>query len=103
MVIGMSAFFLQNMRPVSRVNRIMYSFLSGRYVPLVLMPAWLSTVNDLLFYRYTFAFPLEIVFVLHEIDIGTMFIKQMIWVVLMIFIFNLVFKLGIKRYEAVGA
>lgn len=103
MIIGMSAFFIQNMRPINRLSSIFYSLLSGQFIPLALMPSLVSKLNNFFFFRYTFAFPLEIIFMSDKIDIGKMFVVQIVWVVIIIFLFNIIYKLGLKRYEAVGA
>ena len=103
MIIGMTAFFVQNMMPINRLNRIFYALMSGQIIPVSLMPVGVLKITNLLFFRYTFAFPSEILFVPEQLNIVSLFLGQMIWVVIMIFLFNLVFKMGVRRYEAYGA
>ena len=103
LVIGMGAFFIQNVEPLSRFNRIICMLFSGQFVPLALMPFWITKINNLFLFRYTFSFPSEIIFRLDKINIGNMFLVQFFWVIFMILLFKLVYKIGIKRYEANGA
>ncbi|MBU0976706.1 MAG: ABC-2 family transporter protein [Patescibacteria group bacterium] len=103
MIIGMCAFFIQNVDPISRLNRILFMLLSGQVFPVVLMPAWMAGINNLLFYRYTFAFSADIIFTPDEINLPFMFGMQALWVILIIIIFKLLYKFGIKKYEAYGA
>jgi len=103
MIIGMTAFFIQNNMPMNRLNRILYMILSGQMFPLAFLPAWLASINNWIFFRYTFSFSLEVLFTFEDIPYVEMFIKQIIWVVLIYILFKLIYAIGIKRYEAVGA
>lgn len=103
MIIGMSGFWILNISPVNRFNRILFFLMSGQMVPLVFLPSWLTRINDFFFFRYTFAFPLEVIFNLSEIDMLLMLTRQIVWVFIMIITFNIIYKIGIKKYEAVGA
>jgi len=101
-IIGMSAFFVVNMSPVNRLNRIGYALLSGQIIPIALFPSWINRLNDLLFFRYTFAFPLQVIFEFGQIRFFSLFIRQCIWIGILIVLFNFVYKRGIRHYEAVG-
>jgi ABC-2 type transport system permease protein len=103
LIIGMTAFFIDDISPVGRLNRVLFSLMSGQIYPLALLPVWITKFNDLFFFRYTFAFPSEIIFTPESIDYTKMFSIQIIWVLILIIAFNLIYKTGIKRYEAYGA
>lgn len=103
MIIGMGAFFIQNIEPLSRLNRILYMLLSGQVFPVILMPAWMSKLNNLFFYRYTFGLPADIIFTLDELNLPFLFGMQFLWLILIVIAFKIIYKLGIKRYEAYGA
>jgi len=62
MIIGMSAFFVHNIIPINRFNRIVYYLISGTSIPLVFFPTWSLKIINFLFYRYTFGYANEIVF-----------------------------------------
>lgn len=103
MIIGMMAFFLQNTNAIDRLSRIVGSFLNGQSVPLALLPLWVVSINDWFFYRYTFALSADIIFRFEFIELNALMLRQLMWVGIMYVFFLLIFKLGIKRYEAYGA
>lgn len=103
MIIGMLAFFLQETNAIDRLSRIVGSFLNGQSIPLALMPAWVVSINDWIFYRYTFAFPADILFRFDTLQLGILFFRQFLWVFLMYLFLTFIFKAGMKRYEAYGA
>lgn len=102
-IIGMSAFFIQNNDPITRLNRILFMLLSGQVFPVILMPVWMSRFNDLFFYRYTFAFSADIIFTPQKLNLPFMFGMQLLWVVLILIFFKIIYLTGLKRYEAYGA
>lgn len=77
--------------------------LSGRLVPLALMPGWVEDVAGWLPFKWTFQFPIE-VFIgrlsLAEITAGVG--MQIAWTLGMGLVFVLVWKRAIRRYAAVG-
>ncbi len=103
MIIGMLAFFLQETNAVDRLSRIVGSFLNGQSIPLALMPVWVVSINDWLFYRYTFALPADMIFRFEVLEIGGLFVRQCMWIVILYIVFGIIYKLGIRRYEAYGA
>lgn len=102
-IIGMTAFFIDDIVPINRLNRVFYALVSGQTFPLALMPASIARINDLFFYRYTFSFPSEILFTPNEVDYLKSFAIQVIWIFILIGVYEIIYKIGIKRYEAYGA
>ena len=77
--------------------------LSGRLVPMSLMPAWVQRVSYFLPFRWTFQFPIETVIGrLNGGQILTGLGVQIAWIVGLTFLIRLVWGKAIKRYTAVG-
>jgi ABC-2 type transport system permease protein len=77
--------------------------LSGRLVPLTLMPDWVQTVAWFLPFRWTFYFPIQaLVEDLSNEELIAGLAMQALWTVIGIGLFSLVWRYAIRRYTAVG-
>jgi ABC-2 type transport system permease protein len=79
-------------------------FLSGWIAPLALFPAGLRQIAYWLPYRSTLSFPLEILLgraTPAETTFG--FAITALWIVVFLVIYRVLWRLGLRRYEAVGA
>ena len=77
--------------------------LSGRLVPLTLMPDWVQAIAWVLPFRWTFYFPIEaLVGDLSNAELLGGLAMQLLWTLIGIGIFSLVWKRAIRRYTAVG-
>jgi viologen exporter family transport system permease protein len=78
--------------------------LSGRLVPLRLMPGWVQTLADFLPFKWTFGFPIESL-------VGHMSTRslllglgaQVMWTAMGYVFFTFAWRAAIKRFSAVGA
>jgi ABC-2 type transport system permease protein len=59
-LIGALAFVIESSTAVFEVYLAIFMVLSGYVVPLELFPAWLRAISDVLPFRYTLAFPVEV-------------------------------------------
>lgn len=59
-LIGALAFVMESSTSVFEVYLAIFMVLSGYIVPLELFPGWLQAIGDVLPFRYTLAFPVEI-------------------------------------------
>jgi len=77
--------------------------LSGRLVPLQLMPAWVQAVAELLPFKWTFFFPIEaLVGDLSTEELLRGLGMQVFWTLVGLGIFALVWRRAVRRYSAVG-
>lgn len=100
-LIGISAFWVTEVWPVAQVNDIMQSLFGGRYVPLTLLPTPILFLSNILPFKYMFYVPLSILLsksVNPLLDIGV----QFLYVFVLVGIYKMVWKSGIKKYESVG-
>lgn len=77
--------------------------LGGQVAPVVLLPGWLGAVAVALPFRYMVSFPVEVL--LGQVTgpaLGAGLAVQAGWTVVAVALFSLVWRLGVRRYAAVG-
>ncbi|MEA2701671.1 MAG: viologen exporter family transport system permease protein [Candidatus Parcubacteria bacterium] len=85
---------------IERVKR----FFSGGYFPLALLPAALATVSFYLPFQYSFYAPAMLYLGKLSFWEGvTGLLVQLAWIALLSVIVSIVWKMGLKRYEAAGS
>lgn len=102
--LGMITFWITRVSALFELYFALELLLSGRLVPLSLLPAWAQRIADYLPYRWAFAFQIELL--LGRLDarqtlIG--FAMQLLWIAIGALGLQLLWRAGIKRYSAVGA
>jgi ABC-2 type transport system permease protein len=77
--------------------------LSGRLVPMPLMPDWVQDIARFLPFQYAFFFPIEsLVGDLSDGELLRGLGAQLLWILIGFAIFRIAWKHAIKRYTAVG-
>jgi ABC-2 type transport system permease protein len=77
--------------------------LSGRLVPMPLMPDWVEGIARFLPFQYAFFFPIEsLVGDLSNEELFRGLLAQVAWILIGLGIFRLAWKHAVKRYSAVG-
>ena len=77
--------------------------LSGRIVPIALLPHWAQTVSFFLPFRWCFGFPITVLVgpvSHHDLLVGLG--MQVVWIAIGTAVMQLVWRAGVKRYSAVG-
>jgi len=101
--LGLITFWTTRVGALFSLYIIVELLLSGRLVPLTLMPEWAQTVAWLLPFRWTFYFPIEtLVGDLSNKELLGGLAMQVFWTVVGIGVFSLVWRHAIRRYTAVG-
>jgi viologen exporter family transport system permease protein len=77
--------------------------LSGRLVPLALMPGWVQTLANFLPFKWTFGFPIEaLVGDLSTRSLLGGLAAQVAWIVGGFIAFRFIFRIAVRHYAAVG-
>ena len=77
--------------------------LSGRLVPLPLMPDWVQDIARFLPFQWAFYFPIEaLVGDLSTQELLGGLVAQMLWILIGLVIFRFAWRSGVKRFSAVG-
>ena len=77
--------------------------LSGRLVPLQLMPDWVQTLADFLPFKWTFGYPIESL--VGDMSTQSLLLglaAQALWICIGLLMFNIVWRFAVKRFTAVG-
>jgi len=102
-VLGMITFWTTRVAALYELYFTAELLLSGRLVPLSLMPPWAQTLADFLPYRWTFGFPIEAL--VGDLETSELLFglgMQAAWTLAGAVLVALVWRRGIRRYSAVG-
>lgn len=103
-IIGISAFWIEDSRSLDEFYDVLLYFFSGRLIPLIALPLLLQHVANFLPFRYTMSFPIEII--LRKLTNSQLIVglfAQLFWLAIIVFIYKKLWKLGLKKYSASGA
>jgi ABC-2 type transport system permease protein len=103
-VVGLLAFWVQDISGLLRFKFLIGAFLSGQFIPLALFPPSLSGFLQAQPFRYTLSFPIEIL--TSHLSAGALvygFAFQIGYCLLLWLCNRLLWARGIRAYSAVGA
>jgi ABC-2 type transport system permease protein len=101
--LGMVCFWTTRVGALFSLYIVLELLLSGRLLPLTLMPDWVQTIAWLLPFRWTFYFPIEtLVGDLSDAQLLAGLGMQLFWTVVGIGIFSVAWRYAVRRYTAVG-
>jgi ABC-2 type transport system permease protein len=102
-VLGMVTFWTTRVRALYDTYFTAELLLSGRLVPLALLPAWAVSVADVLPFKYTFGYPIEVLAGdLSTRELLTGLAMQAVWIGAGALLVAAVWRVGVRRYSAVG-
>jgi len=102
-ILGMVCFWTTRVSALFELFFVTELLLSGRLVPLSLMPAWIEDVAAFLPFKWTFQFPiLALAGNLPSRDLFIGLGMQALWVVVSAVLFSFAWRAAIRRYTAVG-
>ena len=102
-VIGMLNFWTTRGGAVFDLYMTLELLLSGRLVPLKLMPGWVQTLANFLPFKWTFGFPIESL--AGNLSTRSLLLglgAQALWIVVGLVLFRFAWRAAIKRFSAVG-
>jgi ABC-2 type transport system permease protein len=101
--LGMICFWTTRVGALFSLYITLELLLSGRLVPLTLMPEWVQTLAWLVPFRWTFYFPIEaLVGELTNAELLAGLGMQFFWTLVGIALFSLAWRRAIRHYTAVG-
>jgi ABC-2 type transport system permease protein len=101
--LGLMCFWTTRVGAAFSLYIMLELLLSGRLVPMTLMPDWVQTLADFLPFQWTFYFPIEtLVGDLTDAELLAGLGLQLFWTLVGIGVFSLVWRHAIRRYTAVG-
>ena len=101
--LGLVAFWTTRVGPFFELMFTLELLLSGRLVPLSLMPDWAQRLADVLPFKWTFGYPIETLIgrLPTEELLGGLAV-QAIWIVIGAVVARVAWGIAIRRYGAVG-
>jgi ABC-2 type transport system permease protein len=102
-VIGMLNFWTTRGAAAFDLYMATEMLLSGRLVPLQLMPSWVQTLANFLPFKWTFGYPIEAL--VGHMSTGSLLLGlgvQVLWIGIGYVLFKFAWTAAIKRFSAVG-
>ena len=101
--LGLITFWTTRVGPIFQLYIAAELLLSGRLVPMSLMPDWVQTIANFLPFRWTFGFPIEaLVANLSTEQLLTGLAVQLFWIIVGSVLVRVVWQFAIQRYSAVS-
>jgi viologen exporter family transport system permease protein len=101
--IGMLNFWTTRGAAVFDLYMTLELLLSGRLVPLKLMPEWVQTLANFLPFKWTFGYPIEsLVGDLSTRSLLLGLFVQLLWILIGLACFRIAWRFAITRFSAVG-
>ncbi len=101
--LGLISFWTTRTAPIFELYILLELLLSGRLVPLQVMPDWAETIAAVLPFKWTFGFPIEaLVRDLPVSELVSGLAIQTAWIAGMWGLMSLVWRRAVRRYSAVG-
>jgi ABC-2 type transport system permease protein len=103
-IIGTIAFWVDEVDGIHMTVERVKRFFSGGYFPLSLLPASIVSVSTFLPFGYSFFVPASLYLKKMSLNDGLLGLAvQVVWIILLSIILTIVWRRGLKRYEAVGS
>jgi ABC-2 type transport system permease protein len=101
--LGMLCFWTTRGAAIFDLYMMTELLLSGRLVPLPLMPDWVQEIARFLPFQWAFFFPIEsLVGDLSNTELVRGLFVQLLWILIGLAIFRVAWRFAIRRYSAVG-
>lgn len=95
--------YFENIEGIAQVYWAAFRVFGGTTVPLLLLPAWAFGITKVLPFRYVISFPVEIFQgLVGPEEIAQGFLISGIWMGVIVLGLSYIFKVGLRKYEAVG-
>lgn len=102
-VLGMVTFWTTRVSALFTIYFTAELLLSGRLVPMTLMPGWVQGLSWFLPFRWTFGFPITaLVGPINDTELFVGVLAQAGWVLFGVLLVKVVWKRGIRKFSAVG-
>jgi ABC-2 type transport system permease protein len=102
--VALAAFWTTRVTAINQIHYMAVLFFSGQIAPLTVLPRPLQVVANVLPFRWTIGFPVEILLGrLTTAQVLTGFAIQGAWLLAAALLVRVAWRASVKRYSAVGA
>jgi len=102
-LLGMITFWTTRVSAIFDLYFGLELILSGRLVPMTLMPPWVQHLSNYLPFKWTFFFPIDAL--VGNLSTGELWMgvgMQVLWILVSVSVLSLVWRAAIKQFSAVG-
>lgn len=102
-LLGLITFWTTRVAALYELYFALELLLSGRLVPMSLMPPWVQTLSGWLPFKWAFQFPIEaLVGNMPPEQLGLGLAMQAVWILIGLGLVQIVWRAGVRQYSAVG-
>ncbi len=102
--LGMITFWTTRVSAIFELYFTLELLLSGRFVPLALLPDWAQQLAGVLPFKWAFGYPIEVLAGQQTLETAlTGLAMQGLWVIVGILVSRVAWRFAIRAYSAVGA
>ncbi len=103
-LMGLLSFWTTKAQALVEIVVALEILLSGRLVPMAVMPGWVAAISDWTPFKWTFQFPIEVLIgQLSDTEILMGLLVQLAWGVATAGLIGLVWRRAVRRFTAVGS
>lgn len=103
MIIGILAFWVTDIWGIFNTIYVTTIVFSGTVLPLTFMPDWLNKISAFLPFSYMIYFPISSVQGQFSfVEMGKILLIQGIWLFVLVMIYKIMWREGVKKFTAVG-
>jgi len=101
-LVGMFSFWFIKTDSIFALLMLVLEFFGGRLLPLDMLPSWLEYGSRVLPLRFGIAGPVEAILFPHTTALAPLLLGQTLWCLALVLFITLLWRAGIRRYDAVG-
>ncbi|MFH1444658.1 MAG: ABC-2 family transporter protein [Candidatus Peregrinibacteria bacterium] len=101
-LIGMLSFWIIKTESIFALIMLTLEFLGGRLLPLSFLPQWLQSLSLMFPLRFSLSLPVEAILDPQKASLLSILLGQGVWCVLLSFLAVILWKKGIRHFDAVG-
>lgn len=101
-IIGTLSFWFIQIDGIKMGLSLVMGFLGGMVLPLSMLPTSINIISLLLPYRYVFYEPIQNIISNGGVSVFPLILMQSVWIVFLFTLYNLLWEIGLKKFDAVG-
>lgn len=104
LTVGLSTIWFYDISFIKSYLDLANTLFSGKFIPLLFFPAFLSQINSFLPFQYSVSFPIEVL--LNKLSMTQLiygFSMEIVWLLITIVLYKIVYSKFKKNYQGYGA
>lgn len=101
-LIGLSAFWFSEIGWIASITETLTLLLAGILLPIYFFPSWFQTLSSWLPFQFFLYVPVQLILGRLDVSISNIILSQLIWMSVLFFLCQFVWKKGLKVYVAYG-